>query len=143
MCLAVGNVRKSVFVFIPADDAQITSKALDTEKADNNASEAAEDNSNATQYGYQGEGVGKKKRKPKKKAKHLPLLPSVLAVEDQLTWKLEQTARLGRHAIAKQSIAAGAHRPHLGRAHSNHEYQRSSCYGSMLPWCGPDALDMT
>ena len=38
----------------------------------------------------------------------MPLLPSVLAVEDRLAWKLEQTAKLGRHAVANQDIAAGA-----------------------------------
>ena len=53
------------------------------------------------------DGHSKKKRKPKKKAKKLPLLPSVLAAEAQLDWKLEQTTRLGRHAIAKEPVATG------------------------------------
>ncbi len=110
------GVRNSAIDLTAADDAQITSKALDMGEAGNDAPEAPEDKPNTTQDGHQGEGAGKKRRKPKKKAKHLPLLPSVLAVEDLLAWKLEQTARLGRHAIAKQSIAAGTESSHLGCA---------------------------
>ena len=53
------------------------------------------------------DGHSKKKRKPKKKAKKFPLLPSVVAAEAHLAWKLEQTTRLGRHAIAKDPIATG------------------------------------
>ncbi len=112
--MAVTGIRHGVIVFTVADDAQITPKALDTSKTDDAPHETPEDETNTTRDGHQGEGSGKRKRKPKKKAKHLPLLPSVLAVEDRLAWKLEQTARLGRHAIAKQSIAAGTHCPHLG-----------------------------
>ena len=78
------------------------------QKADKDALEAARNDSETLQDDDRAQGAGKKKRKPKKKAKHLPLLPSVLAVQEQLAWKLEQTAKLGRHAVANESIAAGA-----------------------------------
>jgi hypothetical protein len=86
---------------------QINGKASHVAEEDASTEKPTQKDSQTDVRDPDGGGHCKRKRKPKKKAKHLPLLPTVLAIQDQLEWKLEQTTRLGRHALAKIALAPG------------------------------------
>jgi hypothetical protein len=86
---------------------QINGKASHAAEDDTTAEATTNKDSQADLRDADSGGHGKKKRRPKKKAKHLPFLPAVLAVQDQFAWKLEQTTRLGRHAVANHALAPG------------------------------------